>query len=306
MNTHEISVTKASETHRNDLKIKGYCIIENALSEGQVATMVQRLEEQATAELGEGLTGFGTPEQPEESVTQWVTMLLNKGECFKDLTLNPPVYELAREFIGEHCILSDLSARITRPGSTAMGLHSDQWWLPRMSMPGEDHWPVASLTRKDIDKGGVEPATHPINPMVVMTVIFALDDITMDMGPTRFVPGSHLTGRIPDPDGVYDEDVPEVARGSAVIFDGRLWHGAAPNVSNKPRYTALLGYTGPQFRPILNYPFGLRPEVAESLADEMRDVLGYRVWNGYGATNDFTSKYATGGSGNTGILKPRA
>ena len=301
MNTN---TTIADDQYRASLKDRGYCIIENALSDNQVNQMRNRLEEQALAEMQQDVTGFGTPEQPEETVTQWVTMLLNKGTCFQDLVLNPPVYELAKEFIGDHCILSDLSARITHPGSQAMGLHTDQWWLPRMAMPGEDYMRVASLTRKDTDGGSVEPATQPINPMVVMTVIYALVDITAEMGPTRFVPGSHLTGRIPDPEAIFDEDVPEVRSGSAVVFDGRIWHGAAPNLSNQSRYTVLLGYTGPQFRPILNYPFGLRPEVADSLSDEMRDVLGYKIWNGYGATNDFTSRHATGGMENTGVLKP--
>ena len=294
----------ADDQHRDKLKNRGFCIIENALSDDQVRQMRDRLEDQSLAERQQGVTGFGTPEQPEESVTQWVTMLLNKGDCFRDLVLNPPVYELAKEFIGDQCILSDLSARITHPGSQAMGLHTDQWWLPRMAMPGEYCKPVASLTRNDVDQGDVEPATHPINPMVVMTVIYALVDITSEMGPTRFVPGSHLTGRVPEPDAVFDEVVPEVSAGSAVIFDGRIWHGAAPNLSNHSRYTVLLGYTGPQFRPILNYPFGLRPEVADSLTDEMRDVLGYKIWNGYGATNDFTSRHATGGLENTGEMKP--
>ncbi len=290
--------------HCKDLQERGVCIIENALTEDEIGLLLPRLKEQSEAELAQGVTHFGSPEQPDEAITQWVALLPNKGKCFVDLSQVPSVYALARHFIGEACVVTDLSARITRPGSAAMGLHTDQWWLPEPAMPDEPGVRVASMTRSNGPTAKCFPANRPINPMVVMTVLFALEDITSEMGPTRFVPGSHLSGGLPDPRETYPEIVPEVRRGSAVVFDGRIWHGAAPNQSDKPRFTVLIGYTGPQFRAILNLPYGLKPEVAASLSDEQRSLFGYKVWNGYGATEDYSAEFATPQHENTGILKP--
>ena len=172
-------------------------------------------------------------------------------------------------------------------------------------MPDQEPVRVADMTRayEEPHPSSLAPATHPINPMVVFTVIYAFNDITEEMGPTRFVPGSHLSGRQPDPDAQYQEIAPELSRGSAVVFDGRLWHGGSLNQSGRPRPAVLMGYTGPQFRPILNFPFGLRSEVAEKLPDDVRKILGFRVRNGYGATDDFSALFATPGRENTGSLE---
>jgi len=296
-----------TERQRREIRENGFCIIKDALFPAQTDAMLERLEQQADAELAQGVTKFDAPEQPDEEITQWVAMLPNKGSCFLDMAVNPPVYDLARHFIGEECIVSDLSARITKPGSQAMNLHTDQWWHPQSAIPGEAGQPIGAVTRSSVieDQPGEAlpaPARRPIPPMVTLTTIYALVDIPIDMGPTRFVRASHLSGKQPDPNLNYDDVAPEVARGSAVVFDGRTWHGAAANVSDKIRYTTIMAYTGPQFRPILNFPFGLRSDVAASLTDAQKKVLGFKIWNGYGATNDFSSTFATPGSQNIGEL----
>lgn len=302
------------EGQHHDIIRKGYCIIENALEPGQADRMSQRLKEQADAELAAGVDNreFEDTASSEGSrwplkatdPTQWVSLLLNKGEEFTDLLLNPPVYSLGKHFIGDACIVSDCAARITKPGSPSMLLHTDQWWLPKPVMPDGPRMPAASIERKQPGLASPDAADHPIAPQVTLTALYALVDITREMGPTRFVPGSHLSGGLPDDNLTYDEVAPEVSRGTALVFDGRIWHGASANRSDKERQTVLVLYTGPQFRQIANFSYGLRPDVSSGLADEARDVLGFRTWNGYGATEDYAADYATPGTENTGFLKP--
>jgi ectoine hydroxylase-related dioxygenase (phytanoyl-CoA dioxygenase family) len=301
------------ENQRHDIIRRGYCIIRNALRPEQVDTMAARLLEQSRAELAGGIDNKETVDQqppgasrwPLEATdpTQWVSLLPNKGEIFHELLLNPPVYELGKHFIGEACIVSDCAARITKSGSPAMRLHTDQWWMPKPVMPFGPRQPAANIERKQQGLASPEPANHPISPQVTLTSLYALVDIDTEMGPTRFVPGSHLSGGLPEDNRAYDEISPEMERGSAVVFDGRIWHGAAANRSQKERHTVLVLYTGPQFRQIANFSYGLRPEVSSGFSDEIRDVLGYRLWNGYGATEDYGADYASPGIENPALLK---
>ena len=229
-------------------------------------------------------------------------MLPNKGQCFIELAVNPPILALARRLIGKACIVSEFSARITKPGSPAMDLHSDQWWLPQPVMANEQQAAVADIERKQAGLNNPNPAQGAIAPRVVLTVLYALADVTAEMGPTRLVPGSHLSGGVPKKGKDFATVSPELTKGDAIAFDGRLWHGSNPNKSDRDRLTALILYTGPQFRQLTNYTYGLRPDLEATLSDEERDVLGYRVWNSYGATDDYSAVYATPGNRNTGEL----
>lgn len=314
-NLMDVAYRDREETARqkNDILEKGYCLIKDALRPEQVDAMAQRLTDQSDSELDSGRYNleFDSLQDQEASrwplketdPTQWVSLLPNKGAVFHDLLLNSPVYGLGKHFIGEDCIVSDCAARITKPGSPAMHLHTDQWWMPKPVTPGDPQTPAANIGRKQEGLSSPAPAEDPINPQVTLTTLYALVDITADMGPTRFVPGSHLSGGLPRDDMDYDEVSPELTRGSAVVFDGRIWHGAATNRSDRNRFTVLVLYTGPQFRQIANFSYGLRPEIAEHLPDEIKDVLGYRLWNGYGATEDYSATYATPGTHNAGLLK---
>lgn len=303
------------ENQQRDINRKGYCIIVDALQPKQVDVVALRLGEQSRAELACGIDNREIIELPpldesrwplkKANPTQWVSLLPNKGDAFLDLLLNSPVYGLGKHFIGDACIVSDCAARITKPGSPAMLLHTDQWWLPKPVMPYGTRTPAANIERRQQGLASPEPANHPISPQVTLTTLYALVDITTEMGPTRFVPGSHLSGGLPDDNRVYDEVSPELARGSAVVFDGRIWHGAAENRSEKERHTVVVLYTGPQFRQIANFSYGLRPEVSSGLTNEIRDVLGYRLWNSYGATEDYGAEYASPSGENPGVLKSK-
>ena len=100
-----------------------------------------------------------------------------------------------------------------------------------------------------------------------LNVLVALQDISMDMGPTEFARGSHvLTNHLANPSLVSGEliyqhastspeslvrDTPEpapvscasdLAKGSCVIFDDRLLHRGLANQSNTTRHVAYFSY----------------------------------------------------------------
>ena len=79
--------------------------------------------------------------------------------------------------------------------------------------------------------------------------------------------------------------------GCAIITDGRIWHGTGANRSNSERKAILITYCGPQYRQQENYTIGTCPEVLANASDWLRELLGFRVWCGYGRIGDPTVDY---------------
>ena len=88
-------------------------------------------------------------------------------------------------------------------------------------------------------------------PYVVVTVY--LDDMTEEMGPIRFLPGSHASGKLAHirdgklylPREKYNiaDTVTVLAKaGDAVCFNIHTVHGSYPNTSGQARRTVRLGY----------------------------------------------------------------
>jgi len=87
-----------------------------------------------------------------------------------------------------------------------------------------------------------------------------------------------------------------------VVFDGRLWHGAAANKTSQSRFGITMAGCGPQFRPIENYTRGLRPEVFEKLDSALLEKLGFRSWSGYGHTGNPNEEVISLGENSLGPL----
>lgn len=84
-------------------------------------------------------------------------------------------------------------------------------------------------------------------PVLWFTVQVALSDIdSLDNGPTQFVPGSHYSGRKPNPDAlVFDGRGPEAVfckAGDIYLTNHQTWHRGAPNLSDRVRYVMQVQY----------------------------------------------------------------
>lgn len=106
-------------------------------------------------------------------------------------------------------------------------------------------------------------------PAHLLNVLMILDDITMEMGPTEFAPGSQqLTNHRSNPRVKADEVVYQFATnspeaigmegddltfqtplpaGSVVVFDDRILHRGGANASDVNRYVAYFSYKRPWF-----------------------------------------------------------
>ena len=72
----------------------------------------------------------------------------------------------------------------------------------------------------------------------VCNVLWMLDDFTPENGATRFVPGTHRSGRLPQ-DVLADASAPHPderlllgRRGTIVVMNAHMWHGGTANRSD--------------------------------------------------------------------------
>ena len=111
-------------------------------------------------------------------------------------------------------------------------------------------------TRRDHNTGELAAATRrriiDYTPPVV-TINFAVCDLTWENGPIRQIPGSHTWQMRPVP----PDEEPEWMRlstlvgapaGAGVFRDNRAWHGATPNLSREIRALPNVEYGAPWLR----------------------------------------------------------
>jgi ectoine hydroxylase-related dioxygenase (phytanoyl-CoA dioxygenase family) len=310
--------TASLKTAKNDLKKWGYCLLENAIPKNLNTKSMERLIEQAEAEKqlniayedGSKTKKWGEFNNKDSSsgINQRVWMLPNKGKVFLDILQNHSYADCVKQIVGEEFLVSSFGANIAKPGGMAMDLHTDQWWLPDPVSRNEEFLPSGSINRKKfnykINKDILNNKNFISRP-AVSNVLIMLNGMSKENGGTLIVPGSHLFGR--HPDNILDKDIFTISAegppGCAIITDGRLWHGTGANITQKNRLALLITFCGPQFRPQENFTMGIREEVFLQLNDYQKEILGFKVWNGYGRTGNPTEKFLNINNIEVGELK---
>jgi ectoine hydroxylase-related dioxygenase (phytanoyl-CoA dioxygenase family) len=295
--------TKDVAQLKADLDAFGYCLVAEALDAERLARLRERLEEQAEAERQQGIHVLNDAHV--DAVNEWITMLINKGEAFRDMPTNPRTLELVRHLLGPEVLLSVFEAHIVRKGGGDMALHCDQWWLPRPVAPDASYRRASDISRQTVPTGPLVQAAGPIWPPVVVNVMHMITDFTEENGATRIAPGSHLTGHQPSP--AIPHPVETIAAegppGTAVIFEGRTWHAAGLNRTGKARLGITTTYCGPMFRQLTNFTVGVRQEVLDGASPELKRLLGFKVWSTYGGVDDHSAEFIERREGRVGELR---
>jgi ectoine hydroxylase-related dioxygenase (phytanoyl-CoA dioxygenase family) len=238
----------------DDLKQFGYCLVEGALTGTEVQTLRSRLVDQAQGEAAAGVANF----EGHQGANQRVWNLINKGQCFEELLLNPIFEEFSTPILGRHAFCGSYQANIAGPGGKIQCLHYDQMLV----------------NPKIVDR-----------PLALQFAIY-LDDVVEENGATRVIPGSHLGGREPYDQYSLDGTVPaEGPAGTVLIFDGRLFHGAGANGTTKPRHILFPWFLRYYMKSADTTAASLRPEVEARMSDRLKAVLGFRCTGGLGGAN---------------------
>ncbi|OBB87737.1 phytanoyl-CoA dioxygenase family protein [Mycobacterium sp. 852002-30065_SCH5024008] len=180
--------------------------------------------------------------------TQRIYSLLSRTRVCDEIVADPRVLAVLDRLLMPNYLLSALQAINIQPGEAAQLAHHDD---------------------------GFYPVPRPREPLAAAT-IWAIDDFTADNGATVLYPGSHRWGkRRPGPD---DQAMPVVMpAGSCVFFVGTLWHGGGANNTGHDRLAVTAQYCQPWLRPMEAFTLSISRDIARSVSDDLRRMLGYSI-----------------------------
>jgi ectoine hydroxylase-related dioxygenase (phytanoyl-CoA dioxygenase family) len=259
---------------RRDMERWGYCLVAEAMSAEQLAAVRTRVYEQAAGERKAGVAyfGAGTP-RPGEVVPpiQLVHSLLNKGDLFRrvlefepDVFQGGPVVEqILTEMLGPTWLVSTFLSLITEKSNLPQSGHLDQVTAPYIS---------------------------PVAPMSCNTMIL-LDDFSPENGGTLICPGSH---KITSQNVSIDNPLPPMINvtapaGTALMFEGRMIHGAGVNRTNKPRAALILDSRCHFLRAQELFLYSVAEDVLSRLSPKTLGRLGFYPSAMGGAEGTFTA-----------------
>jgi ectoine hydroxylase-related dioxygenase (phytanoyl-CoA dioxygenase family) len=152
-------------------------------------------------------------------------VLLERGRIFEEAAQHPLVMALVERLIGRGCLMFQSNCIRKAAGMETHQLHADYLGIP-------------------------EP--FPAYPVEV-TSIWALEDWTMDAGPTVFVPGSFREKRRPKADEVTPAVPLLMPKGSIALWDGATWHSASPRTKEGERVSLHNAYCRMELRSLEHY-----------------------------------------------------
>jgi hypothetical protein len=208
--------------------LQGYLVIENVLSEAELAVLNALLDENNLPEDGKKNRFGSAPDG---------AGFLDWGKPFCDLMDHPRILPALRMRLGGSFRLDRLYGMCMDAGMKRGRLHSDYGASSANSVtpPGERYFP---------------PEWELVQGFVVVS--WSLTDAGPGLGGFCCIPSSHKTNyRLPRSIGEIGEDspiviVPEAPAGSAVLFTEALTHGTADWVAPHQRRTLLYKYCLPQ------------------------------------------------------------
>ena len=211
LKVHEDTLTPEEKLFLNE---SGYLNLGKLLSDHQVSKVneaIKMLFEKEGENAGSELLDSKYIKHPKEAGADRLADLVNKGEVFDIFYTHPRVLAGIAHVLGQKFKLSSLNYRSAKPGMGLQKLHVD--------------WHEA-----------VVPDQYK-----VCNSIWLLDDFSKENGATRIVPGTHLSGDLPQ-DKLLNQEAPhadeviiEAPAGSVFIFNSHAWHGGTANRTAKDR-----------------------------------------------------------------------
>ena len=176
-------------------------------------------------------------------IDKHIKTAFNRDPYFVRFLDMEPSASLAERLMGEDCHVIGMSAWTTGPNRPDQNLHVD--YLP------------LEISEDLLINGTVKM------PVFIATAHYYLDDLYEDLGPTKFIPGSHFAGRKPTPEdrtwrGAKEKSLMCKA-GDCVLFRSEVWHRGSANTSGQTRYLLQVHYAQrmitQKFPPYLRFRF---------------------------------------------------
>ena len=135
------------------------------------------------------------------------------------------------------------------------------------------------MLHRDLENYPVFRGYGPQAPEVMCNCLVALSDYTEEMGATRVIPGSHLWDDFEDRGDQAQTIAAVMEKGDALIYSGKLLHGAGENRSNRARRALALAFCPGWLVPEEAYPFVVPMEIARTLSPRAQQLTGFRSFH---------------------------
>lgn len=241
----------------------GYVYFPGVINADEVADLRAAIDHLEPAE-----TGYDRVQSRDDDyLDKHILNCFNRDPIFLQYLDKPGVIDVAEGVMGHSrrgstipCHLIGMTAWVTGPGRPDQQLHTD--WAP-ITLP-ED---VAADPRVTV-------------PIFIATAHYYLDDMYEELGLTKFIPGSHRSGRSPDGETQWngtEERSVLCKAGDVVMFRSEVWHRGSANTSSQNRYLLQVHYANrmitQKFPPYLN-EFQFDQAILAQATPRQRRLLG--------------------------------
>jgi hypothetical protein len=106
-------------------------------------------------------------------------------------------------------------------------------------------------------------------------VAIILEDQSLETGCTLIVPGSHRSDKYADQEAMSLAIPLETQAGDIVIWDGRIWHGALGNKTERSRWSLIATFARWWVKQNFDITGTLPQTLYEAMDDDEKAILGY-------------------------------
>ena len=237
----ECGVTEAtlSAAEKESLDRLGYVVLPDVIDSGWLARLRTTFERAVDQKQ--------TTTNSKQSGTRHAAELIQKDETFDGVLTHPKILAATYHVLRRSFKVLALGGRDPLPGYGQQALHTD--WYPRVSSS---------------------------EPFSAATTLWLLDDFIENNGATRLIPGSHLWLKpLPKPMQQPHAKHPDqrfiIAKaGSALVFNGHLWHSGMRNESSRPRRVIQCQFVARE----MGIMAQTQPDIPARLTTSARYILG--------------------------------
>lgn len=236
------------EKRCNEIKGQGFTIIRNFIKENDIDLLLKDVESFNQNKMRSTTSN--------EIIDSKLTLIPHKNSInFCNVIFNKTIEKFCKYF------LNDIFYR-TIPQK-----------LPNYSL---NHSIVRS-SGKDLLTFHRDDRNPPSNSKEVCNLQFAvaLDKSDENNGCTVCVPGSHLFDYYVKDIEKYDKFNFVLEPGDLMIYDGRLWHSAKANFSNRTRWKFFFGYCRWHLKQTYDYTKNIDTDILKDLTLNQKLILGF-------------------------------
>ncbi len=277
----------------HQLRRDGFCVIEDVIPKEHIATVCEgvvaaQTRGHAQSEAARAATRAKGHRIGVDGVAS-LRQVINETQVFAPYVASRKLMDVVDVLFGAYARVSCTDCVINYPGNERGYWHAD--------------WPYNATNASHI------PTPYP-DTLLHLSTIWMLTDFNAQNGGTFVVPGSHRSDNNPsaglmdeiDRDAPYPTEIQVTgSAGGVLIYDSRLWHAVAPNVSDKKRVALIIRYAPwwlnlnpshigkPEHEMMVvetggkNYESPpLRQDVYQSLPEDVKPLYRHWVASGYG------------------------